>query len=182
MHSSQRTQQQADSHGSAAGGTRVCLSRAVFTGPWRQYSFTDFPWPEHLQPKGDTGMWLCQNVSFDDQTQGTVCVGLCCRHVNVCVCVSVNFCTCPSAATATEVLAYIQAYADHYQLHQHIRFQSRLLNVSRAGSNRSTAGYDLVIKDLLTRKHLRVPCTHLVLATGLHSNPVTPKYKVSRFK
>ncbi len=125
-------------------------------GPWRAYAFPDFPWPLHLQPRGD---------------QATASQVLAYLH---------------SYASHYGLESRMRFHCRVVKLAWAERGDGAsgggAAGLPSGGSPRDggqASGWKVVLRDLAARgKQVEMACTHVVLAHGLHTQPYTPTYPV----
>ena len=76
--------------------------------------------------------------------------------------------TYPDYPSHRQILAYFQAYADRFDLHRHIRLESRVESAER----RPGGGWRLIVEDAAGRHE--ETADHLIVAAGHHRIPFVP--------
>ncbi|CAI4229332.1 unnamed protein product [Auanema sp. JU1783] len=75
----------------------------------------------------------------------------------------------------SELLRYFRAYADHFKLKEHIRFQHQVKSIKRHGDFEKTGQWEVEWLDLTTNNGATEVFDAVLVCTGHHTEPFWPK-------
>uniref|UniRef100_A0A6A7G035 Flavin-containing monooxygenase n=1 Tax=Hirondellea gigas TaxID=1518452 RepID=A0A6A7G035_9CRUS len=77
----------------------------------------------------------------------------------------------------TEVRSYLDEYAEHYHLMEHIKFEHQVERVNPVTPGSSTTEWEISVKDLKTDVCTTIICQDIIVANGHYSVPKTPSLR-----
>ncbi|XP_042209897.1 flavin-containing monooxygenase FMO GS-OX5-like isoform X2 [Homarus americanus] len=77
----------------------------------------------------------------------------------------------------SQVLQYLDSYAEHYNLHPHIKYGHFVEEVKPVKQDESYTAWDITVRDLESKKVFTTTCDALLVCNGHYSLPQMPEIK-----